>query len=125
MPYQDYILLIKGDLINEKGKYNNNYIDNSTDLFVINEILELTIRIYGYQSNIILNIEEYNSDDVIIIDENHKTENVFSHKYNNEECNQDKMKYIIYKFDINHYLYKKNTLSKYLTTDNQAEMYIL
>jgi hypothetical protein len=124
MPYQDFILLIKGDLINEEGKLNNNYIDNSTDLFVINELPEITIRIYGYQSNIILNIEEYNSDDVIIIDENLKTENVFNHKYNNEECNQGKMKYIIYKFDINNYLYEKNILSKYWTTDNQAEMNI-
>ena len=34
------------------------------------------------------------------------------------------MKYIIYKFDINNYLYEKNILSKYWTTDNQAEMNI-
>ena len=34
------------------------------------------------------------------------------------------MKYIIYKFDINKYLYEKNILSKYWTNDNQAEMNI-
>ena len=122
VPYHDYILLIKGDLINNEGQLNHNYIHNSTDLLDINEISELTIRVYGYKSKITLNIQKYNSDDVVIIDENHRNENVFKYKYNNEQCNKDKENYIIYKYNINRYSFGMNPMKKYWTTDIEAEL---
>ena len=122
IPYHDYILLIKGDLINNEGQLNHDYINNPTDLFDINEISEITIRVYGYKSKITLNIEKYNSDDVVIIDENNRNENVFKFKYDGEQCNKDKEKYIIYKYDINKYSFGMNPMTKYWTTDNEAEL---
>ena len=123
IPYDNEILLINGDILNEQEKLNDNYINNSTDLLIIDKIEEITVRLFGYQNSITLNIEKYDANDVIIINQNIKAEEVFKHSYTEEECTY-KMKYIIFLYDINVYLDGFYKSLKYWTSDEKADMNI-
>ena len=124
IPYENEILLINGDILNEKEKLNKNYINNSTDLLIIDNIEELTVSLFGYQNSITLNIEKFDFDDVIIIQLKNKAEEAFNHTYTKEECNPEKMKYIIFLYDINEYLDDFYKSEKYWTSDENANMNI-
>ena len=124
IPYDNEILLINGDILNKKEKLNKNYINNSTDLLIIDKIEEITISLFGYQNSITLNIEKFDFNDVIIIHQRNKTEEAFNHTYTKEECNPAKLKYIIFLYDINIYLDGFYKSIKYWTSDEKANMNI-
>lgn len=124
IPYDNDILLINGDILDDNGKLNKNYINNSTDLLIIDNIEEVTIRLFGYQNSITLNIEKYDFNDVIIINQKNKTEEVFKHNYIEKECNPNKMKYVIFLYDINVYFDGFYKSTKYWTSDEQAKLNI-
>lgn len=117
IPYEDYIQLIKGDLL-EVNEINNNYLDNPTNLHIIEGLSEVTIRLFGYKHNVNLNIQKYNPDEVIIIGQKDRNEDVFSREFSESECQNGKIKYLIYNYDINNYANGENKISKYWTTDN-------
>ena len=76
-PYQDYVLLRKGDLL-INSKINQNYLYNEKDIIILSEIKELTVEIFGNEfEDIIFYIEKINQKDVIII-ENERNNNEIS-----------------------------------------------
>ena len=79
-PYQDHLILIKGDLLeNENSKFiiNKNYLDDEKDIIILSNISELTVQIFGnILKNAIFYVEKINSDDVIIIENERYNEEI-------------------------------------------------
>ena len=117
IPYQDYILLIKGDLLEGDG-INKDYLDNQTNLYIIEGLSEVTVRLFGYKHNVNLNVQKFHSDEVIFIDQKDRNEDVYSREFSETECQEGKIKYLIYNYDINKYAHGESKISKYWTTDN-------
>ena len=120
IPYEDYIQLIKGDILEVDG-INHNYLDNPTNLHIIEGISEVTIRLFGYKHNINMNIQKYKPNEVIIISQKDRNEDVYSREFSESECQNGKIKYLIYNYDINKYEHGGNKISKYWTTTDNAE----
>ena len=123
-PYEDNILLIKGNILNQNGVLSKDILNYSTDLYVIDGLSDISIRIFGYQSNNAFNIQKYDPEQVTIIDEKDRTESVFSYKFNEEQCKPEKINYIIFKYDIFEYSNGVNSIKKYWTTDDITKMNI-
>ena len=118
VPYEDYILVINGDIL-ENEEINKKYINNNTDLLVIDGLSEVIIRAFGYQHKFNISIEKFNPEEVKIFEEQkEKNHNIFVQEYNEEQCKQGKMKYIIFIYNINLNSYGVNKISKYWTTEN-------
>jgi len=117
IPYEDYIQLINGDIL-EADEINHDYLDNPTNLHIIEGISEVTIRLFGYEGNISLAVQKYNPDDVIIFGEKDRNENVYIRSFSESECQNGKIKYLIFNYDINKYSNGGNKILKYWTTDN-------
>ena len=117
IPCKDEIMLIKGNLLNENLLNKKNIIKEQTDLYEIENLSELSIRIFGYESNNILNIQKY-PDNLIIFNEKERTDKVYSHKFEENECKSGKMHYLIYKYNI----YETNSIIKYWMIDDEAQM---
>ena len=93
IPYEDYIQLIKGDILEVDG-INHNYLDNPTNLHIIEGISEVTIRLFGYKHNINMNIQKYKPNEVIIISQKDRNEDVYSREFSETECQEGKIKYL-------------------------------
>ena len=117
IPYKDYILLVKGDLLTKEGKLNNDYIYDYTDLLLIEEYSEIIVKINGYQANTVINIERLDSNNNIIFINSKEKNFLFKHTYNEEECKPNIVNHIIYKYDIYKYSDGLNNISKYWTSD--------
>ena len=97
-PYQDYLLLRKGDLM-INSEINKNYLDDKKDIIILTGLSELTVEIFGNQlNNIIFHIEKINSNEVYII-ENERDNNELEIKMDEDECNQNKKKFILGSYD--------------------------
>ena len=117
IPYKDYILLVKGDLLTKEGKLNNDYIYDSTDLLLIEEYSEIIVKINGYQANTVINIERLDLNNNIILVNSKEKNFLFKHTYKEEECKPNIVNHIIYKYDIYKYSDGLNNISKYWTSD--------
>ena len=117
IPYKDYILLVKGDLLTKEGKLNNDYIYDYTDLLLIEEYSEIIVKINGYQANTVINIERLDSNNNIIFINSKEKNFLFKHTYNEKECKPNIVNHIIYKYDIYKYSDGLNNISKYWTSD--------
>lgn len=117
IPYEDYIQLIKGDILEVDG-INHKYLDNPTNLHIIEGIFEVTIRLFGYKHIVNLNVQKYNPNEVIIIPQKDRNDEVYSREFSENECQDGKIKYLIYNYDINNNEHGGNKISKYWTTDN-------
>ena len=124
-PYQDYILLRKGDLL-LNSKINQNYLDDQKDIIILSGLSELTvqIQIFGNElKNIDFYVERINSNDVIIM-ENERYNNEISINMNEEECNLNKKKYILGTYDKDLYEDGEKKTTKYwMSNDGTMNLY--
>ena len=123
-PYQDYIFLRKGDLIVD-SKVNNDYLDDKKDIIVLNGLSELTVEIFGEQLNdAIFYIEKINASEVNIIENERDKNNELTITMNEDECNQNKKKYILGTYDKDTYEYGDQKITKYWTKlDGEMNLY--
>ena len=116
-PYQDYILLRKGDLLSN-SKINQNYLNDQKDIIILSGLSELTVQIFGNElKNIDFYVEKINSNDVIIM-ENERYNNEISINMNEEECNLNKKKYILGTYNKELYEDGEKRTTKYWMSNN-------
>lgn len=121
-PYEDYCLLLKGDIF-QSGLINKNYIEESSDLHEIgNDSTNFTAIIFSETKKINIIFQEYEPNDVFIENRNGRIKEAFSKTYSEEECN-GKEKYIIFKYDIVFYSTGQNKYSNYWTSDGVMDIY--
>ena len=119
---QDYITLIKGDLL-IGSSINKNYLDKEKDIIILSKISDLTLQI----SDIELNkediyIEKIISEDILII-ENERNDNEIRIQMKEEYCNynSNKNKYLIGNYDKDKYENKAITTVKYWKSEDDGE----
>ena len=116
-PFQDYINLIKGDLI-LNSQININYLNDQKDIIILENLSELTIQIFGNElKNAIFYIEKINPSDVIIVEEE-RDNNELEIYMNEEECKLNKKKYILGTYNKDLYIDGVKKVIKYWTADN-------
>ena len=119
---QDYMTLIKGDLLIQSS-INNNYINNEKGIIIISETSELSIQISDIdliKENIYL--EKFLSDDVNIID-GERSDNIIRITMSEEYCdnNSNKKKFLIGNYDKDKYENKAITVTKYWLSEDDGE----
>ena len=121
-PYQDYILLLKGDLLSN-SKINQNYLDDQKDIIIIRDISELTVQIFGNELNAVFYVEKIDRKEIYII-ENTRDIKEISVNMTQEECNSNEKKHILGTYNKEMYEDGVNKDVKYwVTNDGEMKLY--
>ena len=120
-PYEQYCTLINGDLV-DNFEINTNYLDEASDLHVIDSSQAITARIYSKSRKVDFFFEEYNPEDVIINNSPDRIKDIYSLEFTDEDCN-GKIKNVIFKYDIENFSWGQNNFSNYWTTDGDMITY--
>ena len=121
-PYQDYILLLKGDLLSN-SKINQNYLDDQKDIIIIRDISELTIQIFGNELNAVFYVEKIDPKEIYII-ENTRDIKEISVNMTQEECDSNEKKHILGTYNKEIYEDGVNKDIKYwVTNDGEMKLY--
>ena len=121
---QDYMTLISGDLLIDSS-INKNYIDNQKDIIIISDTSELTMQISDIElNNENIYIEKVIPEDVIIIENERKNDEIkiiMTEEYCN---NSNKKKYFLGSYDKDKYGDKGLSSIKYwMSDDGEMELY--
>ena len=121
-PYQDYILLLKGDLLSN-SKINQDYLDDQKDIIIIRDISELTVQIFGNELNAVFYVEKIDPKEIYIIEENRDIKEI-TVNMTQEECNSNEKKHILGTYNKEMYEYGVNKDVKYwVTNDGEMNLY--
>lgn len=121
-PYQDYILLLKGDLLSN-SKINNNYVDDQKDIIIIREISELTIQIFGNELNAVFYVEKIDPKEIYIIEDTRDIKEI-TVNMTQEECDSNEKKHILGTYNKEIYEDGVNKDVKYwMTNDGEMKLF--
>ena len=119
---QDYLTLIKGDLLLIDSSINKNYINNQNDIIIISDTSVLTLQISNIELyNEKIYIEKIKSEDITII-ENERSNEILKISMSEEYCKNNKKKYFIGSYDKDKYGDKGILMNKYWKNEEGAEI---
>ena len=120
-PYEQYCTLINGDLFKSK-EINKDYLTELSDLHQIDKNTPITTRIFSKQRLVNFNFEEYDPNNVIIINSPDRIKDIYKLPFKDNDCN-GKSKDIIFKYNIELFSWGQNTFLNYWTTDGDMTIY--
>ena len=121
---QDLTIFIKGDLLDQDNEINKDYLNDENEIVILPGIKELTVKIFGSStSNITFYVEKIKKDKLMFA-ENKRKNQIFDIQMNEEECNDDNIKYILGTYDYETYAYGEYPINYYATYDSgEFEIY--
>ena len=121
-PLPDSTIFTKGDLIikdeNQNIKINNNQFTDPDEILILSDISEISISfINPFAINTYFYLEKYKEKDVYII-ENYRNYEPFYLSFDENECKDNKMKYLLGIYNKDIYSKYNKTYTKYWTSND-------
>ena len=110
-------LFIKGDLITEDNKPNEDYLNDSNEIVILSGITELTIKLFGSTTaDISFYVEKIKPSQLIYADTK-RNNDIFEIEMAEDECQNVGTKYVLGTFDYEEYAYGEVKMNYYATID--------
>ena len=110
-------LFIKGDLITEDNKPNEDYLNDSNEIVILSGITELTIKLFGSTTaDINFYVEKIKPSQLIYADTK-RNNDIFEIEMAEDECQNVGTKYVLGTFDYEEYAYGEVKMNYYATID--------
>ena len=94
----------------------------TSDLHQIDKSNPITTRIFSKKRKVNFTFEEYDPNNVIIMNRDDRIKDIYTLKFNDNDCN-GKPKDIIFKYNIESYSWGQNNFLNYWTTDGDMTIY--